>query len=100
MLSSFSIPPAPKRRFNEPPDCQRFALTTDSSILTAVGNNYGFNRVFSRQIEALGRPNDVAGTRVWAFAHIVEGAVIGKDCNICDYTFVEDQVGMGDRLTV
>ena len=36
------------------------ALTTDSSILTAVGNDYGFDRVFSRQIEALGRANDVA----------------------------------------
>jgi D-sedoheptulose 7-phosphate isomerase len=36
------------------------ALTTDSSILTAVGNDYGFEQVFSRQIEALGRPNDVA----------------------------------------
>jgi D-sedoheptulose 7-phosphate isomerase len=36
------------------------ALTTDSSILTAVGNDYGFDRVFSRQIEALGRAGDVA----------------------------------------
>jgi D-sedoheptulose 7-phosphate isomerase len=36
------------------------ALTTDSSILTAVGNDYGFEQVFSRQIEALGRSNDVA----------------------------------------
>jgi phosphoheptose isomerase len=36
------------------------ALTTDSSILTAVGNDYGFERIFSRQIEALGRPGDVA----------------------------------------
>jgi D-sedoheptulose 7-phosphate isomerase len=36
------------------------ALTTDSSILTAVANDYGFDRIFSRQIEALGRPNDVA----------------------------------------
>src|SRR5207244_7693124 len=36
------------------------ALTTDSSILTAVSNDYGFERVFARQIEALGRPNDVA----------------------------------------
>ena len=41
-----------------------------------------------------------AGTRVWAFAHIVRGAVIGKDCNICDHTFVEGQVRMGDRVTV
>ena len=36
------------------------ALTTDSSILTAVANDYGFKRVFARQIEALARPGDVA----------------------------------------
>lgn len=35
------------------------ALTTDSSILTAVGNDYGFDRVFSRQVEALAVPGDV-----------------------------------------
>lgn len=36
------------------------ALTTDSSILTAVGNDYGFEQIFARQVEALGRPGDVA----------------------------------------
>ncbi len=36
------------------------ALTTDTSILTAVGNDYGFDRVFERQIEALCMPGDVA----------------------------------------
>jgi D-sedoheptulose 7-phosphate isomerase len=35
------------------------ALTTDSSILTAVGNDYGFDAVFSRQVEALAAPGDV-----------------------------------------
>lgn len=35
------------------------ALTTDSSILTAVGNDYGFDTIFSRQIEALAAPGDV-----------------------------------------
>ncbi|SDX72471.1 D-sedoheptulose 7-phosphate isomerase [Allochromatium warmingii] len=35
------------------------ALTTDTSILTAVGNDYGFDRLFARQVEALGRPADV-----------------------------------------
>ena len=35
------------------------ALTTDSSALTAIGNDYGFDRVFSRQVEALGRPGDL-----------------------------------------
>ena len=36
------------------------ALTTDSSTLTAAGNDLGFDKVFARQIEALGRPGDVA----------------------------------------
>ena len=35
------------------------ALTTDSSILTSVGNDYGFDHVFARQVEALCRPGDV-----------------------------------------
>src|SRR5215469_2458226 len=36
------------------------ALSAGSSTLTAGGNDYGFERIFSRQIEALGRPGDVA----------------------------------------
>ncbi len=36
------------------------ALTTDTSALTAIGNDYGFERTFARQIEALGHPGDVA----------------------------------------
>ena len=41
-----------------------------------------------------------AGTRVWAFAHVLPGAVIGRDCNICDGVFVENDVVVGDRVTV
>ncbi len=36
------------------------ALTTDTSVLTSIGNDYAFDRVFARQIEALGRTGDVA----------------------------------------
>lgn len=35
------------------------ALTTDTSALTAIGNDYGFDQVFSRQVEAIGRPGDL-----------------------------------------
>jgi D-sedoheptulose 7-phosphate isomerase len=35
------------------------ALTTDTSVLTAVGNDYGFEHVFERQVRGLGRPGDV-----------------------------------------
>ncbi len=39
-------------------------------------------------------------TRVWAWAHVLNGARIGSDCNLCDHTFVENGVTIGDRVTV
>lgn len=41
-----------------------------------------------------------AGTRIWAFAHVLPGARIGADCNICDHVFIENDVRMGDRVTI
>lgn len=41
-----------------------------------------------------------AGTRIWAFVHVLPGAAIGKDCNICDHVFIENDVVLGDRVTV
>lgn len=41
------------------PGLAAISLSTDTSILTAVGNDYGFENAFSRQIEAIGRPGDV-----------------------------------------
>jgi D-sedoheptulose 7-phosphate isomerase len=43
----------------ERPGLAAIALTTDSSILTAVGNDYAFDVVFSKQVQALGNPGDV-----------------------------------------
>jgi acetyltransferase-like isoleucine patch superfamily enzyme/dTDP-4-dehydrorhamnose 3,5-epimerase-like enzyme len=40
------------------------------------------------------------GTLVWEYAHILPGARIGRDCNICDHTFIENDVIIGDRVTV
>jgi UDP-2-acetamido-3-amino-2,3-dideoxy-glucuronate N-acetyltransferase len=39
-------------------------------------------------------------TRVWAFAHIMPGAIVGADCNICDHAFIESGAKIGDRVTV
>lgn len=39
-------------------------------------------------------------TRIWAFAHILLGARVGSDCNICDHVFIENDVVIGDRVTV
>lgn len=43
----------------ERPELAALALTTDSSILTAVGNDYGFDEVFARQVRGLGQADDV-----------------------------------------
>lgn len=39
-------------------------------------------------------------TRVWAFAHVLPGAVVGDDCNLCDHTFIENDVRIGNRCTI
>jgi UDP-2-acetamido-3-amino-2,3-dideoxy-glucuronate N-acetyltransferase len=45
-------------------------------------------------------PNVGEGTRVWAFSHILKGARVGKDCNVCDHVFIENDVIVGDRVTI
>ncbi|MFZ5657633.1 MAG: D-sedoheptulose-7-phosphate isomerase [Pseudomonadota bacterium] len=47
------------RFYYDRPGLAGVALTTDSSIITAVGNDYGYDYTFARQVEALGRPGDV-----------------------------------------
>ena len=39
-------------------------------------------------------------TRIWAFAHILSGAKIGSNCNICDHTFIENDVIIGNNVTI
>jgi len=47
------------RFYYDRPGLPAIALTTDSSILTAIGNDYGYDYVFARQVEALGQSGDV-----------------------------------------
>lgn len=39
-------------------------------------------------------------TRIWQFSIVLDGAMIGKDCNICANTFIENDVIVGDKVTV
>lgn len=39
-------------------------------------------------------------TRIWAFAHVLPGATLGCDCNVCDNVFIENDVIVGDRVTI
>jgi len=51
--------------------------------------------------QALCESNQVGeGTRVWAFAHVMAGAVLGRDCNVGDGAFIETGVVIGDRVTI
>jgi D-sedoheptulose 7-phosphate isomerase len=56
------------------------ALTTDTSILTAIGNDYTYDRVFARQVEALGEPGDVAFgiTTSGGSANVIEAFRVAK----------------------
>jgi len=50
---------------------------------------------------ALVEADDIgAGTRIWAFAHVMKGAVVGNDCNICDHAFIESNVMIGNGVTI
>jgi acetyltransferase-like isoleucine patch superfamily enzyme/dTDP-4-dehydrorhamnose 3,5-epimerase-like enzyme len=40
------------------------------------------------------------GTKIWAFAHVLPGASVGAHCNICDHVFIENDVVIGDRVTI
>ena len=41
-----------------------------------------------------------SNTKIWAFSHILEGATIGTDCNICENVFIENSVTIGNRVTI
>lgn len=52
--------------------------------------------------KAIVEPGSLIGakTRIWAFAHILPGARIGEDCNICDHCFIEGTAVVGNRVTI
>jgi len=60
------------------------ALTTDSSILTAAANDFGFDRVFARQLEALARPGDV----------LVVHSTSGKSANLVQAVATARELGL------
>jgi D-sedoheptulose 7-phosphate isomerase len=68
----------------ERPPLAALALTTDTSILTAVGNDYDFQEIFAKQVRALGKPGDLA----WGIStsgnspNVVAGLVAARDLGL------------------
>lgn len=51
--------------------------------------------------QALVETQDIGeDTRIWAFVHILQGARIGKNCNICDHCYIEYNVEIGNNVTI
>ncbi len=73
------------------------ALTTDSSILTAVGNDYGFNDIFCRQVNALAQPGDVIlGLSTSGNSeNVLQGFLAAKECHCTTVGFLG---GSGGRI--
>ena len=55
---------------------------------------------FQHELAVVESENIGKDTRIWAFAHILPGAVIGSNCNICDHTFIENDVFIGNNVTI
>ncbi len=56
--------------------------------------------IFTHQLALCESQQIGDGTRIWAFAHVMAGAVVGRDCNIGDHAFIESGAVLGDRVTV
>jgi D-sedoheptulose 7-phosphate isomerase len=72
------------------------ALTTDTSTLTGAGNDLGFQYVFSRQIEALGRPGDVALgiTTSGRSANVIEALTVARNMGLVAAAFTGGDAGL------
>lgn len=55
---------------------------------------------FIHELASVESPHIGQGTRIWAFVHILPGARIGELCNICDHTFIENDVVVGNGVTI
>jgi UDP-2-acetamido-3-amino-2,3-dideoxy-glucuronate N-acetyltransferase len=58
------------------------------------------NKYFVHQNAIVETKNIGKDTRIWAFAHVLSGAVIGENCNLCDHTFIENDVIIGNEVTI
>lgn len=76
-------------------------LTDSPSVLTSPASTDGNARRFFLHPLGLAESDSIgAGTRVWAFAHVMAGAEVGGECNIGEHCFIESGARIGNRVTV
>jgi D-sedoheptulose 7-phosphate isomerase len=71
------------------------ALTTDTSVLTAIGNDYGFEQVFERQVRGLGKPGDVllAISTSGRSRNVLAALRAARECNVSTIGFTGKAAG-------
>lgn len=82
------------------PGLPAIAVTTDTSILTAIGNDYGYEKLFARQIQAQGKPGDVfIGISTSGNSpNIVEGLKTAKELGMITVGFTGEKIGAMQEL--
>ena len=65
-----------------------------------INTNQGETDYFVHDLAICDSLSVGSNTKVWAFSHILQGATIGSDCNICENVFIENSVTIGNRVTI
>lgn len=88
------------RFYFDRPGLPSLAITTDTSIVTAIGNDYGYERVFARQIEANGREGDIffGISTSGSSPNIVEALKTCKEKGIITVGLTGEKIGKMDEL--
>lgn len=62
--------------------------------------DFNENGYYVHPVSLVESANIGVGTTIWAFVHVLSGATIGENCNICDHCFVEGAVVIGNSVTL
>jgi UDP-2-acetamido-3-amino-2,3-dideoxy-glucuronate N-acetyltransferase len=58
------------------------------------------DKFFKHETALVESENVGSGTRIWAYTHVMSGAVVGENCNICDHCFIESGAVIGNNVTI
>ncbi|MBA2720934.1 MAG: D-sedoheptulose 7-phosphate isomerase [Chloroflexi bacterium] len=88
------------RYYIDRPAMAALALTVDTSALTAIGNDFGFDRLFARQIEGLGKPGDVAIglTTSGNSRNVVAGLEVARDLGLVTVAMTGAEAGRAGEI--
>jgi acetyltransferase-like isoleucine patch superfamily enzyme len=95
-MSDANLEPSPRSRLKEEGHLNhKTQVAPSTSGYHELAEDFRHPQALVEAGASIGR-----GTRIWACAHVLAGATIGDACNICDHTFIEGGVRVGNRVTI